>query len=157
MTSSETMITYDSVESVSDFLRHRPPFLFVDSAQVDRELLIAHGNYRFEKGSWFFPGHFPESPLVPGVILLEMAAQTANLLLSLRAGIGVKGYLINANNVAFKVPVLPEEDVTARIQFSGKPEIDEQMKPNTFFSFKASIRRGDVQCMRADLTLWWAD
>src|SRR5215207_9906272 len=60
-------------------LPHREPFIFVDAvlARVPGESAIAEK--LFPPGTPFFAGHFPGTPLVPGVILAEALAQTAGL------------------------------------------------------------------------------
>lgn len=153
----ETVTDTASAASVQSLLAHRDPFLFVEQVEADSELLTARGTHRFDEGNWFFAGHFPGDPIVPGVLLLEMAAQTANVLLGLRAGKTVKAYLVGSGNAAFKAPVLPGETVVALARLTSDPGPRGKAGPGTFFSFRTSIRRGDVLCMRAELTLWWAE
>ncbi|MFR2155681.1 MAG: 3-hydroxyacyl-ACP dehydratase FabZ family protein [Evtepia gabavorous] len=42
---------------------------------------IAHGQYRVKGDEWFLQGHFPDAPVVPGVILCEILAQSAGILM----------------------------------------------------------------------------
>lgn len=157
MLTPETVTDTASAASVQSLLAHRDPFLFVEQVEADSELLTARGTHRFDEGNWFFAGHFPGDPIVPGVLLLEMAAQTANVLLGLRAGKRVKAYLVGSGNAAFKAPVLPGETVVAEVRLTSDPGPHGKAGPGTFFPFKTSIRRGNVQCMRAELILWWAE
>lgn len=152
---SRTEAGYSLIDDdVSNLLGHRHPFLFIDRAEVDNRLSSARGSYRFPASEWFFAGHYPEEPIVPGVILLEVASQTTNVLLSLRSGLSARTYLTNANNVSFKAPVRPCESIVADVRFERELD-DTQIGPGKFYSFRTSIRRGDVQCMRGDLTIWW--
>ncbi len=58
-----------------DILPQQPPFLFVDEyLELDEKHCLA--KYTFKEGEWFFKGHFPGNPIVPGVILIEAMAQT---------------------------------------------------------------------------------
>jgi 3-hydroxyacyl-[acyl-carrier-protein] dehydratase len=61
-------------EDILRLIPHRPPFLFVKSAEIigDREI---HGICAWDTDNPAFLGHFPEFPIVPGVLLIEAAAQ----------------------------------------------------------------------------------
>jgi 3-hydroxyacyl-[acyl-carrier-protein] dehydratase len=61
-------------EDMKKLLPHRDPFLFVDSVEVSEEGKIT-GYRTFTESEFFFKGHFPEYPVVPGVILIETMAQ----------------------------------------------------------------------------------
>jgi len=58
-----------------DVLPQKPPFLFVDEyLEIDEQHCLA--KYTFKEDEWFFKGHFPGNPIVPGVILIEAMGQT---------------------------------------------------------------------------------
>lgn len=65
------------MESIESYLPHRTPFLFVDSATVDGQTIRAQKLFREDE--WFFRGHFPEYPVVPGVLLIEALAQAGGV------------------------------------------------------------------------------
>ena len=56
-------------------LPHRPPFLFVDSVTELVPGQSAKGLWRLTGDEWFFPGHFPGRPTLPGVLMAEAIAQ----------------------------------------------------------------------------------
>jgi 3-hydroxyacyl-[acyl-carrier-protein] dehydratase len=145
-----------AVTDIAGYLSHRPPFLFVDHAEVNVDMSGARGVRRFLDEDWFFKGHFPGDPIVPGVILLEVAAQTANLLLSCRANRLVHAYLVNAETVSFKTPVRPGDTVIAGVSFSRAGDSGPNIKPGSFFAFRTSVLRDNQPCMRAQLSVFWA-
>lgn len=61
-------------EHIEGLLPHRDPFLFVDRLESATEQTIV-GTRCFREDESFFRGHFPEYPVVPGVLLIEMMAQ----------------------------------------------------------------------------------
>lgn len=58
-----------------DVLPHRPPFLFVDEITALEPGRSAAGLWRLTGDEWFFPGHFPGRPTLPGVLMCEAIAQ----------------------------------------------------------------------------------
>ena len=59
----------------ADLLPHRPPFLFIDELLVLEAGVRAVGRWRLVGDEWFFPGHFPGRPTLPGVLMAEAIAQ----------------------------------------------------------------------------------
>lgn len=69
-------------QGILDLLPHRYPFLLVDrvSEMVAQSHIKAYKNLTFNEG--FFQGHFPERPVMPGVLIIEALAQTGILLVA---------------------------------------------------------------------------
>jgi 3-hydroxyacyl-[acyl-carrier-protein] dehydratase len=61
--------------SPADILPHRPPFLFVDEVTALVPGQSAEGLWHLSGDEWFFPGHFPGRPTLPGVLMCEAVAQ----------------------------------------------------------------------------------
>ena len=62
-------------EEIQEYLPHRAPMLLLDSADVD-EAGVCHARYTIPEDPFFCRGHFPGNPIVPGVILCEIMAQS---------------------------------------------------------------------------------
>lgn len=144
------------VGAVHGHLPHGAPFLFVDHAEVSADRTRAWGRRTFSADEYFFKGHFPADPIVPGVILLELAAQTANLLLSHRAGRMVQGYLVNVDETKFSLPVRPSQTVTAEVRFAREVLPDSYAEPRCVVDFKAVGYLEERRCMRASINIYKA-
>ena len=66
------MSTFPAPASI---LPHRPPFLFVDEIVELAPGQSARGRWHLNGDEWFFPGHFPGRPTLPGVLMCEAIAQ----------------------------------------------------------------------------------
>ena len=105
-------------EEIKEYIPHREPFLFIDELTDIEKLKKATGVKTFTQNDDFFRGHFPEQPVVPGVILVEMMAQTAAALIaySIKEETFDKiVYLMNIDNTKFRKPVFPNEKIFANV------------------------------------------
>ena len=106
-------------EQIKELIPHREPFLYLDSLFDIVKLKKASGLKTFNKDEDFFKGHFPGNPVVPGVILIEMMAQTAAALIaySLKSETFDKiVYLMNVESSKFRNPVFPGMKVKANVE-----------------------------------------
>ncbi len=90
-------------DEIKEILPHREPMLLVDEVHENGDGTVT-GSYTVRGDEFFLQGHFPGNPIVPGVILCEMASQSACLLMAEK----VKGKLTlfaGMKNVKFKNPV----------------------------------------------------
>jgi 3-hydroxyacyl-[acyl-carrier-protein] dehydratase len=102
------------LKPVTEVLPHRPPFLFVDRVlELSEKKIIAERTFRPDES--YFVGHFPDKPIVPGVLLLEGLAQTmAYLSLSVRKADRV--FLIGIEHARFRGFVEPGTTVTYEVE-----------------------------------------
>ena len=106
-------------DEIRELIPQREPFLFLDELINIVKLERATGIKTFTDNEYFFKGHFPGHPVVPGVILIEMMAQTAAALIaySIREETFDKiVYLMNIEKTKFRKPVFPNQKVFARVE-----------------------------------------
>ena len=99
-----------------DLLPHRKPFLFLDKlVYSDQKRYV--GEMTYTEDMWFFKGHFPEYPVVPGVVLIETMAQCggAGLVASglVRNGLFL---LVGVDNAKFRRQVRPNDKLRMEIE-----------------------------------------
>ena len=105
------------MNEIERLLPHRDPFLFVgEIVEAGNEKIVA--KYTFTEKEPFFKGHFPEYPVVPGVILIETMAQSGGA--GLRK-LGVLGddalfFLATVDKVKFRRQVRPGDEVRSEIE-----------------------------------------
>ncbi|MCR4963208.1 MAG: 3-hydroxyacyl-ACP dehydratase FabZ [Firmicutes bacterium] len=128
-------------EQIKTVLPHREPMLLVDEAYLD-ETGVAHGSYTVRGDEWFLQGHFPGNPVTPGVIQLEIMAQSCALLLSEQTAGGV-AYYAGIENVRFRRKVRPGDVMEVQgILTKSK---------GSFYFIHARARVGAELCCQGDL------
>lgn len=112
------------VKDIVKILPHRYPFLLVDRIlEIDIEKGTILGQKNVTINEAFFQGHFPDAPLMPGVLILEALAQTGGVLVHLKGEIPRIAVLLNVNNAKFRNPVRPGDVLMLHgegIHFSSK-------------------------------------
>lgn len=143
--------------NVLEFLPHRPPFLFVDTATVDESLERARTVHVFQPEEPYFEGHFPGDPIVPGVVLIECMAQACRLLLNIRSGKIVPGFLVGVETAKFLSVVRPNQTVSfdCRLDRSlGNTNSGGNISTQQIYTFRCAAFVDDVRCARAHLNLY---
>jgi beta-hydroxyacyl-ACP dehydratase FabZ len=122
-------------EEIKRFIPHREPFLFVDSVLEMEPGTRILALKRFELEESFFKGHFPGTPIVPGVIIIESLAQAGAILVYASQPEELKGKqpaLVGLENVRFRKPVLPADEVKLHVQILKKRTQMWRMKGEAF-------------------------
>jgi 3-hydroxyacyl-[acyl-carrier-protein] dehydratase len=126
-------MTHDEILAA---IPHRDPFLLVDEILEHSDTRIV-GSKRFRGDEWFFAGHYPDYPLVPGVLLCEAAMQCGAILLSRQFAAGDASGKIpvatRMNDVRFKRIVRPGETIIMEV------ELTERLADAFFLKAKVSV------------------
>lgn len=116
-----------SIMELRDIIKiipHRYPFLLVDKIiEIDIEKGTIVGQKNVTINEPFFQGHFPDAPIMPGVLILEALAQAGGVLVHLKQKISKVAVLLNVNNAKFRQPVRPGDILLLKcegIHFSSK-------------------------------------
>ena len=129
-------------EEIKELLPHREPMLLLD--QVTLEADTACGAYRVRGDEWFLQGHFPGAPVVPGVILCEILAQSACILLQDAMASGKTPMYTGLDHVRFKSPVRPGDVFETRCRITWA-------KPPFYFA-EGSGFVGERLCLKAEFS-----
>jgi 3-hydroxyacyl-[acyl-carrier-protein] dehydratase len=103
------------IDEIREYLPHRYPFLLVDRV-VDIEegkSIVAYKNITVNEE--FFNGHFPDAPVMPGVLIIEAMAQAAGILgfktMDKKPSDGSIYYFVGSEKIRFKRPVVPGDQL----------------------------------------------
>ena len=106
------------IDEIKNLLPHREPFLFVDKCEILEVGIKGVGYRKFLPNEFFFKGHFPELPIVPGVILIEALAQTAGIVVSkdFKNEENKSVLFMSVSDAKFRKPVLPNDDISFEVE-----------------------------------------
>lgn len=129
-------MTKDEIKTI---LPHREPMLLVEELEQEGEFAL--GKYRVKGDEWFLQGHFPDAPVVPGVILCEILAQTVGILLRDKLEVGQVPMYTSMKEVRFKAPVKPGD------LFQTRCRITRAKHPFYFAEGEGYV--GDTLCVKS--------
>ena len=128
-------------EAIKNILPHREPMLLIDETELDGGAAV--GRYTVRGDEFFLQGHFPGNPVVPGVILCEMMAQSACLMVDSGGG-KYTPYFTGIKNVRFKGKARPGDTITFKSQLTAKK--------GAFYFIKSDGWIGEKLCVSGELS-----
>lgn len=97
-----------SAKEIMEIIPHRQPFMLIDTIEELEPGIKAVGKKCVSYNEPFFAGHFPQEPIMPGVLIIEALAQVgAVAILSLSENKGKTAYFAAINSAKFKGKVIP--------------------------------------------------
>ena len=135
-----------NIDEILKLLPHRYPFLLVDKFEILEIGQKAIGTKNLTINEEFFQGHFPNYPIMPGVLQIEAMAQTAGLV-ALTALDNPKGHSVlfmSIENAKFRKPVRPGDQL--------KMHIEKIKERHNIYVFKGMAYVDDVLVSEAEFT-----
>ena len=129
-------------EEIKKIMPHRDNMLLLD--RVEKEGDEAHGFFEIKDEAWFLKGHFPGAPVVPGVILCEILAQSICILMGDKMAEGKMPMYTGLDKVRFKSPVKPGD------KFETKCRITRSKGPFYFAEGEGYV--GERLCVKAEFS-----
>ena len=134
------------LNEIKELIPHRDPFLFVDTCEIIKpaEHGISYKKFNFDE--YFFKGHFPNNPIVPGVIIVEAMAQTAGIVVSYK----LKNYkeksvlFMSVSKAKFRKPILPNDNICFEVKFLNKVR--------DVYKFHGTALKNDIKVSEAEFS-----
>ena len=124
-----------NLEEIKKLIPHRDPFLFVDKCTILEIGKKGISERLFSESEYFFKGHFPNNPIVPGVIIIEAMAQTAGIVVShqYKNQKDKSVLFMSVNKARFRKPILPDQDIRFEVSFLNNVKEVYKFKGTAFF------------------------
>ncbi len=109
-----------NITDIFEKLQHRYPFLLIDKIiELSDQHVVSVKNVTFNEP--FFPGHFPDNPIMPGVLQIEALAQTGGILVmeTVEDPLSYDTYFLRIDNARFRKPVVPGDTILFRMDLSA--------------------------------------
>lgn len=129
-------------EEIKNILPHREPMLLIDD--VENQDGTAIGHYMVRGDEFFLQGHFPNDPIVPGVILCEILAQSACVLMADVMTDGKIPVYTGLNNVKFRNSVRPGDTVETKCSI--------KRVKHPFYFAEGTVNVDGKVCVRAEFS-----
>ena len=114
-------MTHSARDTIQQAIPHRPPFLLIDEV-IERNAKRIVCDKTFHGDEFWFAGHYPNFPLVPGVLLCEAAMQAGAVLLSDQIDDVTSGVPVatRANHVQFREMVRPGDTIRIEVELTDQ-------------------------------------
>ncbi len=132
---------------IMEMIPHRYPFLLIDRLVEIVPGKSAVGVKNVTIGDHFFQGHFPDQPIMPGVLIIEAMAQTAGTLVVDTMGPDAEGklvYFMSIENARFRKPVIPGDTLRIHVtrqqhrgnvwKFKGEAKVDGVLRAEAVYT-----------------------
>jgi len=124
-------------EQIKQIIPHREEFLLIDEITQMDSLKSATGIKYIKADDWFFKGHFPQYPVMPGVLILESLAQVFGcLILSQPEYQGKLGFFTGVKNAKFKGQVKPGDKLVLKVEVTALKSIFGVCEANAYVNDK---------------------
>ncbi len=136
-----------NLNSIKKLIPHRKPMLMIDKVTSIIPFVSAIGVKNIKNNEFFFKGHFPKRPIMPGIFIIEALAQTASVLVmhSLSLKYNKKFvYFMSIESAKFRKPVFPNCKLNLNVKrkqhrklvwkFSGEAKVNNFKVANATFS-----------------------
>jgi 3-hydroxyacyl-[acyl-carrier-protein] dehydratase len=132
------------IKEILSLLPHRYPFLLVDRVTELVPGDRASGIKNVTINEPFFAGHFPNNPVMPGVLIVEAMAQVAGILAFKSSSLGKSVYFMSMDKVKFRKPVMPGDQLRFDVvvihkrgnvwKFSGHAFVEDKLATEAEFT-----------------------
>jgi 3-hydroxyacyl-[acyl-carrier-protein] dehydratase len=135
------------VQRIMEMIPHRQPFLMIDEVVDVVANECATGIKNVSISEYYFQGHFPARPVMPGVLIIEAMAQTAAVLVVHTLGPESEGklvYFMSVENARFRRPVFPGDRLDVHVvkqrnrgnvwKFQGRAKVGDNLMAEAVFA-----------------------
>ena len=135
-----------NTEEIKKLIPHRDPFLFVDACEIITPGEHGKSEKLFTVNEYFIKGHFPDNPIVPGVIIVEAMAQTAGIVVSykLKEFDDKSVLFMSVNKAKFRKPIFPNEKVSFEVNFINSVR--------DVYKFEGTCYKGDLKVCESEFS-----